>query len=91
MLLSKFGYDARLRERGTLMPQEVARLRQAIRDHLKDVLKEIDDLVIKLLGESVKVVSKAQSQASELRKSSKSRGVTSLVTLDKWFKPPKDE
>lgn len=59
-LLAKFGYDKKLKEHGTLTPQEVGRLRQAIRDHLKDVLKEIDDLVVKLLVESVKADSKAQ-------------------------------
>jgi len=53
-LLAKFGYDEKLRERGTLMPQEVARLRQAIRDHLRSILEEIDDLVGELLGGSVK-------------------------------------
>jgi len=53
-LLAEFGYDEKLRERGTLMPQEVARLRQAIRDNLESILEEIDDLVGKLLSESVK-------------------------------------
>ena len=48
-LLSVRGYDKRLKERGVLMPQEVATLRRDIRERLKDVIKQIDDLVIELL------------------------------------------
>jgi hypothetical protein len=48
-LLSSRGYDERLRERGALMPQEVATLRRDIRRRLGEVLKQIDDLVIELL------------------------------------------
>jgi Mg2+ and Co2+ transporter CorA len=48
-LLSMRGYDERLKERGALMPQEVATLRRDIRERLKDIIKQIDDLVIELL------------------------------------------
>ena len=48
-LLNSRGYDERLRERGALMPQEVATLRRDIRRRLGEVLKQIDDLVIELL------------------------------------------
>jgi hypothetical protein len=48
-LLSSCGYDEKLRERGALMPQEVATLRRDIRRRLKEILKQIDDLAIELL------------------------------------------
>ncbi len=48
-LLNALGYDRRLKERGCLMPQEVARLREEIRNHLKDIINEIDGLVMRLL------------------------------------------
>ena len=52
--LRKYGYDTKLKERGFLMPQEVGRVRSAIREALTDILNEIDNLVIKLLGMSSK-------------------------------------
>jgi hypothetical protein len=48
-LLSARGYDEKLKERSVLMPQQVATLRRDIRRKLKDILKQIDDLVIELL------------------------------------------
>jgi len=59
-LLSVRGYDKRLKERGVLMPQEVAALRRDIRERLKDIIKQIDDLVIELLktGSTTKTASK---------------------------------
>jgi hypothetical protein len=48
-LLSMRGYDKRLKERGALMPQEVATLRRDVRERLKDIIKQIDGLVIELL------------------------------------------
>jgi hypothetical protein len=57
-LLSARGYDKRLKERGALMPQEVATLRRDVRERLDDIIKQIDDLVIELLktGSTVKSV-----------------------------------
>jgi hypothetical protein len=54
------GYDKRLKERGALMPQEVATLRRDIRERLKDIIKQIDDLVIELLktGSTTKTAGK---------------------------------
>lgn len=49
-ILRKLGYDAKLRQRGFLMPQEVGRIRTALREALSDILSEIDNLVIELLG-----------------------------------------
>jgi hypothetical protein len=59
-LLSVRGYDERLKERGVLMPQEVATLRRDIRERLKDIIEQIDDLVIELLktGSTIKATSK---------------------------------
>jgi len=59
-LLSLRGYDKRLKERGVLMPQEVATLRRDIRERLKDIIKQIDDLVIELFktGSTIKATSK---------------------------------
>ena len=51
-LLKKFGYDKRLKERGCLMPQEVARLRKVIKEGLKDLIEEIDKLVMELFMEA---------------------------------------
>lgn len=45
-LLKRFGYDARLKSRGYLTPQEVGRLRSAVRDALEDLLSRINELVI---------------------------------------------
>lgn len=49
-LLRGFGYDARLKSRGYLTPQEVGRLRSAVRDALGNLLSEIDGLVTEILG-----------------------------------------
>ncbi len=49
-VLKRLGYDVRLRQRGFLTPQEVGRLRSAIREELRDVLDEIDRLVLKILA-----------------------------------------
>jgi len=48
-LLSRRGYDKKLKERGVLMTTEVGILRGDIRERLDDIIKQIDDLVIKLL------------------------------------------
>jgi len=50
-LLSVRGYDKRLKERGALMPQEVATLRRDIRERLKDIIQQIDDLLVELFKE----------------------------------------
>jgi len=52
-LLIARGYDKKLRERGVLTPQEVGTLRKDIRNHLRDIIQQIDDLVIELLKTSV--------------------------------------
>jgi len=52
-LLSVRGYDKKLRERNVLTPQEVGTLRRDIRNHLRDIIQQIDDLVIELLKTSV--------------------------------------
>lgn len=49
-MLRKYGYDVRLRQRGFLTPQEVGRVRNAIREGLEDILNEIDKLVLEILG-----------------------------------------
>jgi hypothetical protein len=49
-ILRKHGYDVKLTERGTLMPQEVATVRGELRDELRGLLEQIDSLVLKLLG-----------------------------------------
>jgi hypothetical protein len=51
-LLSARGYDKRLKERGVLTPQEVATLRRDIKERLRDVVQQIDDLVIEIFKES---------------------------------------
>jgi len=53
-ILRKLGYDVKLKQRGYLEPQEVGRVRSAIREALSDILREIDNLVIELLGVSSK-------------------------------------
>jgi len=49
LILSQHGYDKKLAERGVLMPQEVATVRREIRERLKDLIQQIDDLVVELL------------------------------------------
>ncbi|MCE4612758.1 MAG: hypothetical protein F7C07_02865 [Desulfurococcales archaeon] len=84
-LLSILGYDKKLGERGTLTPQEVARLRKAIRDSLSDILKEIDDLVVKLLAEGVKTLSRTLSQRGERGKPVLKASGKGVASLDKWL------
>lgn len=48
-ILRKLGYDAKLRQQGFLMPQEVGRVRTALREALSDILSEIDKLTIEIL------------------------------------------
>jgi hypothetical protein len=50
-LLSARGYDKRLKERGVLTPQEVGILRRDIRERLRDIVQQIDDLVIEIFKE----------------------------------------
>ncbi len=49
-ILKKFGYDAKLKQRGFLMPQEVGRVRGAIRSEIQELINEIDLLVQTLLA-----------------------------------------
>ena len=49
-ILKEKGYDKKLQERGTLVPTEVANLRTAIREEIKDLLDQIDELVLNLLS-----------------------------------------
>lgn len=49
-LLGELDYDRRLRERGALTPQEVARLRQRIREELGSLIDEIDEITARLLS-----------------------------------------
>jgi hypothetical protein len=61
-LLDARGYNGRLKERGVLMPQEVATLRRDIRGRLEGIIKQIDDLVVELL----KMGSTARSRSDTL-------------------------
>ncbi len=68
-LLARFGYDKKLRERGYLTPNEIGKLRNAIREHLKDILKQIDELVWKLLtNDKVRTYLKTNLTPNELDK-----------------------
>ena len=49
-ILKEKGYDKKLQERGTLVPTEVANLRTSIREEIKDLLDQIDELVLNLLS-----------------------------------------
>ncbi len=49
-LLSELGYEKKLRERGYLLPNEVGRLRQKIREQLGEILQEIDELTRQILA-----------------------------------------
>jgi len=53
-ILRELGYDAKLKQRGYLEPQEVGRVRSAMREALSDILREIDNLVVELLMTSSK-------------------------------------
>jgi hypothetical protein len=48
-ILREYGYDERLKERGALLPQEVATVRRRLREELESLLEEIDALVVELL------------------------------------------
>ncbi|AKG38298.1 hypothetical protein MA03_02010 [Infirmifilum uzonense] len=49
-VLQSLGYDESLAERSYLTPQEMGRLRATIRENLRDLLNEIDRLVVELLS-----------------------------------------
>jgi len=49
-ILKEKGYDEKLQKRGTLVPTEVANLRTAIREEIKDLIDQIDELVLDLLS-----------------------------------------
>jgi len=49
-ILKEKGYDEKLQERGTLVPTEVANLRTSIREEIKDLLDQVDELVLNLLS-----------------------------------------
>jgi hypothetical protein len=48
-ILKEYGYNERLKERGVLLPQEVATVRRRLREELGGLLEEIDALVVELL------------------------------------------
>jgi hypothetical protein len=48
-IFKEYGYDERLRERGVLLPHEVATVRRRLREELGSLLEEIDALVVELL------------------------------------------
>ena len=48
-ILRELGYDTKLKQREYLEPQEVGRIRSAIREVLSDILREIDNLVVEVL------------------------------------------
>jgi SAM-dependent methyltransferase len=48
-ILREYGYDERLKERGVLLPQEVATVRRRLREELGGLLEEMDALVVELL------------------------------------------
>jgi len=53
-ILRDLGYDDELKQRGYLEPQEVGRVRSAMREALSDILRKIDNLVVELLMTSSK-------------------------------------
>jgi hypothetical protein len=50
-ILKEHGYDEKLRERGVLLPQEVATVRRELRERLRDLINKIDDMFLELLKE----------------------------------------
>ena len=84
-LLIMLDYNRKIKERGTLVPQEVARLRQAIRVHLREILNEIDMLVRELLSGSVKPISEDSAKSSKRESSLELKGARRL-TLDAWIR-----
>ncbi len=48
-ILASLKYDAKLEQQGFLTPQEVGRLRGALREALSDIIREIDSLTVELL------------------------------------------
>jgi hypothetical protein len=55
-ILKEHGYDKKLAERGTLIPQEVATVRKNLKESLKVLIDQIDNLVIKLFKEKIEDV-----------------------------------
>jgi hypothetical protein len=55
-ILKEHGYDKKLVERGTLVPQEVATVRKNLKERLKDLIEQIDSLVIELFKEKIEDV-----------------------------------
>jgi hypothetical protein len=53
-ILASLKYDAKLEQRGFLTPQEVGRLRAALREALADIIREIDSLTVELLKTAVR-------------------------------------
>lgn len=49
VLLTRLGYEEQLSKYGALTPQQVGRLRSELRKSLKELLDQIDQLVVKLL------------------------------------------
>ncbi len=84
-ILVKFGYNKKLRERGCLVPTEVARLRQAIREHLKDILREIDELTWQVLTEYARISRITNDLSDTGKNESKHQISESHSTLDKWL------
>lgn len=54
-VLAELGYDRKLRERGTLVPTEVARLRDKVREVVRNLLNEIDPLALELLSSTLRI------------------------------------
>jgi hypothetical protein len=52
-ILKEHDYDKKLAERGTLVPQEVATVRKNLKERLKDLIEQIDSLVIELFKEKI--------------------------------------
>ena len=53
-ILKEYGYDRKLEERGVLTPHEVGTVRKRIKSRLKDIIDQIDSLVLKLFeGEAM--------------------------------------
>jgi hypothetical protein len=55
-ILKEHGYDKKLAERGTLIPQEVATVRKNLKESIKDLIDQIDSLVIELFKEKIEDV-----------------------------------
>jgi len=86
-LLVKFGYDKKLKNRGCLMPQEIARLRGALREELKDTIKEIDKLVIELFKQEGTTITRETKRVKKSKKSQNSMKPDNKkqTSLDKFY------